>query len=93
MVIISMHNRNGIVGPRPPRLKIFYFLVNIFMVSLLAVFCGCGVKGDPIPPATPPIIGRGEPAYRRAAEDFELEKNFEEGEDNGEEEGKKDQRP
>lgn len=33
-------------------------------------FVGCGVKGDPIPPQKPPELGRGEPTYRRATEEF-----------------------
>lgn len=33
---------------------------------------GCGVKGDPLPPDLPPVLGRGEPNFRRATESFQL---------------------
>lgn len=37
----------------------------LFFVLLLAV-AGCGVKGRPLPPLTPPTLGRGEPTYSEA---------------------------
>jgi hypothetical protein len=36
---------------------------------------GCGVKGKPLPPLTPPILGRGEPNYSRATQDVKIRKN------------------
>lgn len=33
-----------------------------------AIYCGCGVKGDPVPPGTAAELGRGKPSYRRATE-------------------------
>lgn len=44
---------------------------SAFLVAVGALFLsGCGVKGDPIPPQSPPHLGRGEPTYRRATEEF-----------------------
>jgi hypothetical protein len=44
------------------------------MTGILLLFLsfnfGCGVKGDPIPPSMPPELGRGEPTYKRATEEF-----------------------
>lgn len=42
---------------------------SIIFVALLAL-CGCGVKGDPVPPGTPAELGRGQPTYKKATEDF-----------------------
>lgn len=41
----------------------------VFLVIIIAV-SGCGVKGDPIPPGTPVELGRGQPMYKRATEEF-----------------------
>ncbi|WP_413585886.1 hypothetical protein [Bdellovibrio sp. HCB274] len=40
-------------------------LLNKSLLLLVAsVFvAGCGVKGAPLPPLTPPPLGRGEPTY------------------------------
>ncbi len=43
------------------------FLSTIFILGLLN---GCGVRGDPMPPATPAELGRGKPNYRRATEEL-----------------------
>lgn len=43
-----------------------FAMVVILMFGILS----CGVKGDPIPPASPPELGRGEPTYKRATEEF-----------------------
>lgn len=41
--------------------------LNKFLIVVLAVaFVGCGVKGRPLPPLTPPTLGRGEPTYSEA---------------------------
>lgn len=54
-------------------------------------FCGCGVKGDPMPPEKPAHIGQGNPNYRRATKGIKLEKLYpeenEELENEGDEEG------
>lgn len=37
------------------------------LLFLASVFIGgCGVKGAPLPPLTPPPLGRGEPTYSDA---------------------------
>ncbi|HEX7674405.1 MAG TPA: hypothetical protein VF412_09545 [Bdellovibrio sp.] len=38
----------------------------VLLASLLPL--GCGVKGLPLPPLTPPPIGRGEPTYSEATQ-------------------------
>jgi hypothetical protein len=42
----------------------------IQLLILVATICGCGVRGDPIPPGTPAELGRGKPNYKRATEDL-----------------------
>lgn len=36
----------------------------------LALGAGCGVRGKPQPPLTPPELGRGEPTFKRATEEY-----------------------
>ena len=36
----------------------------IFLGAILLIAGGCGVKGDPVAPATPAEMGRGRPVYR-----------------------------
>lgn len=43
-----------------------YIAVSICMFAMI----GCGVKGDPIPPGTPAELGRGQPTYKKATEEF-----------------------
>jgi hypothetical protein len=45
---------------------------SLITVALLASFLvlGCGVRGKPQPPDTPAEIGRGEPTFKRATEQF-----------------------
>ncbi|UYL10511.1 hypothetical protein B9G69_007975 [Bdellovibrio sp. SKB1291214] len=39
-------------------------LTKSTLLFLAGVFiAGCGVKGAPLPPLTPPPLGRGEPTY------------------------------
>jgi hypothetical protein len=33
----------------------------------------CGVKGKPLPPLTPPALGRGEPNYSKATQGLEID--------------------
>ena len=47
-------------------------LANLFRWVILLYLCACGVKGDPLPPEKPPTLGRGQPSYRRAAEEIAL---------------------
>lgn len=44
-------------------------LVILMVLSLT----GCGVRGSPQPPLTPPEIGRGQPTFRRATEQFKFQ--------------------
>lgn len=37
---------------------------KIVLIVLFAFIAGCGVKGRPVPPQTPPPLGRGEPMYK-----------------------------
>ncbi len=37
---------------------------KICVLVLFAFAAGCGVKGRPVPPQTPPPLGRGEPMYK-----------------------------
>ena len=38
--------------------------------AILLMVSGCGVKGDPVAPATPAELGRGQPTYKKATEEF-----------------------
>jgi hypothetical protein len=43
---------------------LFQKLLSIGLLILsLGLICGCGVKGDPVPPGTPAEIGRGRPKF------------------------------
>lgn len=42
---------------------------SLMMITLFAL-SACGVKGDPVPPGTPAELGRGQPTYKRATEEF-----------------------
>lgn len=42
------------------------YLLGILILGFLMQ--GCGVRGRPQPPTTPPEIGRGQPTFRRATE-------------------------
>jgi len=44
------------------------------LLLLLVGVCilGCGVKGDPLPPENPPVIGRGYPTFRKATERLQI---------------------
>ena len=43
-------------------------ILIIFLVNL-----GCGVKGKPSPPLTPPVLCRGEPSYSKATEGLKID--------------------
>ncbi len=47
-----------------------FFSPLIIFGSILA----CGVKGVPLAPLTPPVLGRGEPNYSKATENLKLKK-------------------
>jgi predicted small lipoprotein YifL len=42
----------------------------ILSISFAASLTGCGVRGRPQPPLTPPELGRGQPSFKRATEEF-----------------------
>lgn len=44
-----------------------------FGLLLLGVCSACGVKGRPQPPLEPPELGRGEPTFKRATEEFRFQ--------------------
>jgi hypothetical protein len=65
----------------------FFFI----MISLIALCSGCGVKGVPLPPLTPPPLGRGERTYsdtdsssgkKAGAKKNSERQSFDTGEDN-----------
>lgn len=45
---------------------------KLFLACLVASvpLVGCGVRGKPQPPLTPPELGRGQPTFKRATEDY-----------------------
>lgn len=43
---------------------------KLLLSMMLLFLSGCGVKGDPLPPEKPPVLGRGQPTYREATEEF-----------------------
>ena len=45
--------------------------LKLLLLSLVIWISGCGVKGDPASPMSPAEIGRGQPIYRRATEEFD----------------------
>lgn len=45
-------------------------LSKILSVVAVLSLVGCGVRGRPQPPLTPPELGRGEPTFKRATEDL-----------------------
>jgi hypothetical protein len=52
------------------------FTLGAGALILLSFFMSaCGVKGQPQPPLTAPVLGRGEPSYSKAAEKVKLKKN------------------
>jgi hypothetical protein len=60
-------------------------LKKVLILKFLFLIAGCGVKGDPLPPTTPPQIGRGQPTFKRATEKIPLQ-NYSPKEDEEKEE-------
>ncbi|PIS10162.1 MAG: hypothetical protein COT73_10870 [Bdellovibrio sp. CG10_big_fil_rev_8_21_14_0_10_47_8] len=46
---------------------------SLFFIAIATLF-GCGVKGLPQPPLTPPTLGHGEPTYSRATKGMTIQK-------------------
>ncbi len=46
-----------------------------FLILFSLFISACGVKGQPQPPLTAPVLGRGEPSYSKATEKVKLKKN------------------
>ena len=40
------------------------------IMILIGAVLGCGVRGKPQPPLSPPELGRGQPTFKRATEEF-----------------------
>ena len=49
-------------------------LINSILLIITLFNISCGVKGDPLPPEKPPLLGRGKPTYKEATEEFSLPK-------------------
>lgn len=41
---------------------------SILFLIPFAFVTGCGVRGDPVPPDTPPPLGRGEASFSKATQ-------------------------
>ena len=39
-------------------------------LSAVGFVSGCGVRGKPLPPEKPAELGRGQPSFKRATEEF-----------------------
>jgi len=51
------------------------YIIKIFaLMIMIALWGGCGVKGKPQPPLTPPILGRGEMSFSSATKSLKLKK-------------------
>jgi hypothetical protein len=47
------------------KLKIFFSLIALVYLNQ-----ACGVRGDPVPPKTAPVLGRGQPTYKGATQEL-----------------------
>lgn len=47
--------------------------MKAFVLLTVFIFCGCGVKGRPMPPTDPPVLGRGEPSYSKATQSLKID--------------------
>ncbi|MCB0355567.1 MAG: hypothetical protein KDD40_01080 [Bdellovibrionales bacterium] len=52
--------------------KIKVFKLILIIIGAVHSFLACGVKGDPLPPEKPPLLGRGQPTYKKATEEITL---------------------
>lgn len=51
------------------------WIFRVILAGAIGVLCGCGVKGDPLPPEKPLEIGRGRPTYKKATEGIRIDKS------------------
>jgi hypothetical protein len=50
-------------------------IVRLFcLITVFQLMLGCGVKGDPMPPLSPAVLGHGEPTYQKATEKIKIKK-------------------
>ena len=55
---------------KQPKLPLAVPIAWALAALLTWMMVGCGVKGDPVAPGTPAELGRGQPTYKRATEEF-----------------------
>lgn len=48
--------------------------ISVITALLMTGLMACGVKGKPLPPSTPPVLGRGEPNFSKATENLKIKK-------------------
>ena len=53
------------------RTRSFVILFGLFGLA----GSGCGVKGSPLPPEDPPVLGRGDRAYSKSVRDLPRQKD------------------
>src|SRR3990167_282904 len=65
-LLARKRNPNGALRRRraPPMTKV------LLAAAVLFSFSACGVRGKPQPPLTPAELGRGQPTFKRATEEF-----------------------
>lgn len=44
----------------------------LILITIIG-FCGCGVKGKPQPPLTPPVIGHGKQNYPKSSKQIQIQ--------------------
>ena len=48
-------------------------MMKILLLFSILIAFGCGVKGKPMPPYSPPVLGRGEPSYSKATQGLPMD--------------------
>ena len=46
--------------------------ISYFFLCTTVILSACGVRGRPLPPETPPLLGRGEPSFSKATEKIQV---------------------
>jgi hypothetical protein len=50
-------------------------ILSVLILSAVSTaLFGCGIKGKPLPPLNPPVLGRGEPHFSKATEGVKIKK-------------------